>query len=228
MFKPYNFSNVQPYNLKKALIVWLSDGDSILSRAERLRLAGRFVRLFANKSYKGILNFMKIKNISRKIGIFTLCLLLLAALNCTSGSMAEKTGLPDDIRGIRLNMPKEEAQKRLTEIAESRQEVKKNQQVWTLKDDPNFSHIMVGYDKQDKVRYVTTTVEKKYLKFKEPVKFSEIGNLDKAKKETVENRHKYMWDIGDDPKNPVYRVSTYGEDGERLVNLSISRFIKEK
>lgn len=171
---------------------------------------------------------MKLKNISRKISVLVVGVLLGTMIGCTSGNSAERAGLPDDIRGIRLNMPKKDALKRLEEIARSKQEVKKNQQVWMLKDDPNFSHIMVGYDKEDKVKYVTTTVEKKYLNVKEPVKFAEIGDLSTAKKETVEKIHKYMWDVEADSSNPAYRVSTYGESGDRLLHLSIAKFMKEE
>lgn len=149
------------------------------------------------------------------------------ALHCSANN-ADQSGLPTEIRGITLEMPKEQALERLNEIAHSRQKVKKNQEVWKLKDDPNFSHIMVGFDKSDHVKYVTTTVEKKSLGFKERVRFSEIGDLSDAKRETVAHVNKYMWDVDARPGFPEHQVYTYGDDEEYLIHLSIAKRIRKK
>lgn len=159
-----------------------------------------------------------------KSKVFVLFLLAFSMSQCaTSRQETAEGNLPTDIRGIKINMSEEDAHKRLNEIATSMQEAKKRQEIWLLKDDPNFSHIMVGYDKENKVRFVTTTLEKKWLKQKKRLTFAEVGDLSKAKKESIGNTHKYIWEIEANGNNPEYQVYTYGDDEEHILHFSLAK-----
>ncbi len=161
-----------------------------------------------------------------KSKVFVLFLLAFSMSQCATnrqGTTQETTGLPADIRGIKINMTKDDAHKRLDEIATSMHQAKKRQEVWLLKDDPNFSHIMLGYDRENRVRFVTTTLEKKWLKQKKRLTFAEIGDLSKAKKESIGDTHKYYWNVAENGNYPEYQVYTYGDDEEHVLHYSLAK-----
>jgi hypothetical protein len=167
----------------------------------------------------------KISGVRAKV--FILFLLAFLMSQCANQS-AELTKLPTDIRGIRLEMTKEDAHKRLNEIAGAKQDAAKGQEVWKLKADPNFDNIMLGYDKEGRVKYITTTVDKDSAKNKKRVRFAEIGDLAQAKKESVGHINKYMWDVEASNNMPEHQVYTYGEDEEYLLHFSLARRMEKE
>lgn len=166
------------------------------------------------------------KNISRKISISVLFVLLLAMVNCASkNSAANSVELPKDVVGIKLGMSKEEAEKRLKEIGQFQADAEKRQQIWTLRDDPNFSSVAIGYNKEGKIRYITAFSEKD--KVKEPLRFKDVGDISKAKEEITEPHRRYTWKIDASENYPEYIVTIYGADPEFLSTYSISGLERE-
>ena len=154
--------------------------------------------------------------ITRKLGLSVLILLLLAGIQCATRSAPE---LPRDILGIGIGMTRADAQKRLEEIALFERNERKNQQIWRLKDDSHYSHLAVGYDANNQVRYVTAFADKS----KTQIPFSDIGNLSKAKTEIIEQHHTYIWEVPSTDGAAAYFVNVYGDNPKFLTTYSLSK-----
>ncbi len=70
-----------------------------------------------------------------------------------SGRVATE-GHPYNIMGISLGMSRADARARLQSLGSLDRETRKRQEVWTIKD-ARISHLLVGYDPEMRVRYVT-------------------------------------------------------------------------
>ena len=150
------------------------------------------------------------------------CLSLLFSLaltQCASNSSAKN--LPKDILGISVGMDKADVQKRLQEIAQFESDLRRRQQIWKLKNDPRFSHVAVGYDTEDKIRYVTAFVDKATAK--ERIRFTDIGDLTKAKKEIVEPHHRYVWEVEARNGKPAYLIVVNGDNADFLTIYSLAK-----
>lgn len=152
-----------------------------------------------------------------------LLLLLLTMPQCARKAPAE---LPRDILGIYVGMKKEDAKRRLEEIAKFERDEPKRQEVWKMKDSSRFSYIAVGYDEEDQIRYVTAFVDKAVVK--ERIRFSDVGDLTKAKKEVVEPHRRYIWEVPARDGKPAYIVNIYGNEPEFVLHYSLSRIGESK
>ena len=142
----------------------------------------------------------------------TLLLALVLAIGVLIGCSARPpAALKSDLLGIRVGMPKADAQKRLEEIGVLETELKKRQQIWTLKDDPHFLALAVGYNAEDRIRYITAFVEKDKAKAKERIRFTEVGDISKAKQEIAEPHFRYIWEVSASDGAPAYQVVLYGD-----------------
>jgi hypothetical protein len=158
-------------------------------------------------------------NVRKKNPAFKFLCLITACL--ISFSCNSKTpDLPKEILGLHIGMPKNEAQKILRQIAVFDRDEQKNQQVWRLKDDPRFGYLAVGYDQEDRIRYISAFVNKSTVK--EKVSFQEIGDLNKAKKEIIKPHYRYIWDVPARDDRPAYQVIAYGDNPDFLTILSLN------
>src|SRR5688500_20325605 len=82
--------------------------------------------------------------------VLTLCLLLAVAAFAT----AAQAKLRPEIMGVSLSMSRDDARARLKSLGRLEKEERKRQEVWAI-DDPRISHLLVGYDPEYRVRYVT-------------------------------------------------------------------------
>jgi len=163
------------------------------------------------------------KVIGKTPGLIIVVVLLLTMTQCASKTVPAPN-LPKDILGISVGMNKADAQKRLEEIAQFESEDRKTGQLWRLKNDPRFKHIAVAYDKDGKIRFVTVLVEKTTAK--ERMRFSDVGDLASAEKQTVGPHSNYFWDVPAAEDTPAYRILMYGDEPEFLTIYSLSKNIK--
>jgi hypothetical protein len=167
---------------------------------------------------------MAVAMMKRLSAIQLLLSLLLTMTQCARRRPVEP---PRDILGIYVGMKREDAKRRLEEIAQFERDARKRQVVWKVNDNARFSHIALGYDEQDQVRYVTAFVDKAAAK--ERIRFSDVGDLTKAKKEIVEPHYRYIWEVPASDGKPPYFVNIYGDDPEFVLHYSLSRVApKEK
>ena len=146
-------------------------------------------------------------------------ILLLITMQCANKS-ASVSGLPDNILGIELGMNKEDAENRLKEIGKFSRQEEKRQELWSLKDNSHFGYIALGYDRENQVRYVAAIANPKGGKL---MRFDEIGDLSKAKKEVVGQFHRYVWEVPAKNETSQYSVTVYGQDKEFLSNFIIAK-----
>ena len=171
-----------------------------------------------------------LKSIDRKITAVFLLFLLLITLQCGN----EKTditdseiSLPNDILGVSLGMKKEDAEKRLREIADFLNDGEKRQQIWQLKDTSRFKQIAVGYDKEDQIRFVTAFADPKTAK--EKIRFSEVGDLSKAKAEILPPHYRYTWQVGVNENGRAEKFMTvYGDNPDFATMYSIGKVSEEE
>ncbi|MBV9240932.1 MAG: hypothetical protein JO314_02890, partial [Acidobacteria bacterium] len=120
--------------------------------------------------------------------VLTLC--GLNSLACTTGRAAVPNG---DLLGLLVWMPKAAAERRLAEIGTLERTESGRQEIWRLTSDPRFSTLAVGFDKEDRVRYITAFVDKKAAT--ERVAFSTIGDISQAKAVVLPPHYRYIWEI---------------------------------
>jgi hypothetical protein len=152
------------------------------------------------------------------IGLVFALVILLTITQC-SAKIAPN--LPKDILGISVGMNKADAQRRLEEIATFESEGRKVGQLWRLKNDPHFSSVAVDYDKENRVRFVTAFVEKTTTK--EKIKFTEVGDLTKARAEIVEPHYRYIWEVPAEGDKAAYVVNVYGDNPEFVETYSLAK-----
>ena len=168
---------------------------------------------------------MQIEMRHRGIIVAVLFFLLSMMPQCASNPTSAKE-LPQDILGISVGMNKEDAQKRLEEIAEFESEGRKTGQLWRMKNDPHFKHIAVGYDADNRVRFVTAFVDKATAK--ERIRFTDVGDLKQAKQEIVAQHRRYIWEVPSIDGKPAYFVNIYGDEPEFVSHYSLSKVIAPK
>src|SRR5687768_3799560 len=89
---------------------------------------------------------------------FAALVLALLLTSCATSSPSSRTA-PDDILGVRLNMPRAEVRSVLGESGKFEREERKRQEVWTVSD-PRYESLIIGYDPQWNVRFVTAVAKK--------------------------------------------------------------------
>ena len=160
----------------------------------------------------------------RKSKSFVLIIFLLVSTHCAAKT--ETTAeLPKDLRGISVGMSKTDARPRLEEVADFVSEDRKTGQLWQLKNDPYFRHLAIGYDKENKVRFVTGLVDAATAK--QRMRFADVGDLSKAEREINEPHHRYYWKVEAADGKPAYFVNIYGADPEFLSTYSLSEVLKQ-
>ena len=155
----------------------------------------------------------------------SLCaLLLLLLVACASTPSATPSSSPEptsalppasvtDILGVRLDMPRDEVRGALTTIGTFEREERKRQEIWTVHD-PRYSSLMIGYDSNWKVRYVTAVANPAGA----PVTYAEVLEVSTADLRSAGDTHTYTWKTG----TPPYYVIAIGGP-ERLTYLSLKK-----
>lgn len=128
--------------------------------------------------------------------------------------------LPDDVLGIKLGMNRDDAENRLREIGDFKEDARKRQQVWLVRNVSHFDSLAIGYNQDNKVRYITAFADKDIVK--EPLRFSEVGDLSKAKQEITAPHHRYTWTVEAADGKPAHIVSIYGTDPEFVSMYSLA------
>lgn len=149
-------------------------------------------------------------------------LVSVAALTALTSPEAASDDLKHDILGISVDMPKPAVQKRLQEIGNFVRAERKRQEIWEVRDS-RFSHVVVGFDVKDHVRYVTAVARED--KEAERIAYSDIGLLEQAQQagEPAINNFNYEWRV-EAKKGSVEAVAiARGRDPKFLSTYSLKR-----
>lgn len=117
--------------------------------------------------------------------------------------------LQRQILGLHLNMTKEAAHKRLQEIGTVIRNEENRQEVWQVRHE-SFSHLLIGFDKEDKLRYVTAVARED--KKAKRVAYNDIGDVKKAREagDPKISNFNYQWELPAADGNPHMLVIVAG------------------
>lgn len=132
-----------------------------------------------------------------------------------------------EILGLRLNMTKEKAHERLKEIGKFARDERKRQEIWEVKENPHFSHVIIGFDAKNTLRYITA-VAREDADAKR-LRYSDIGNIDAAHQagDPKINNFNYEWKLASAAEGPETLVVARGRDPEAFTTYSLKRLAEE-
>ena len=145
--------------------------------------------------------------------------LTLGCLILTAPSPTLGRGPQDNVLGIRIGMSRDDVHHRLQKLGTLEREVRGRQEVWKLTREPRFASVMVGFDTNFQVRYVTAI-----SRDGQRTPYRDIGPIKDAFAERAAGVYtRYTWEIKPDKKHPGYFLIAEGRDPEYLQSFSIKR-----
>ena len=143
--------------------------------------------------------------------------LLLVVLIAITMWAAAKQPAPE-ILGVRLGMPYAEARTKLNKIAQFKNE-DEGQEVWTLRDDPHYQFVIVGFDRERKVRYVTALARSDGA----PVNYGDVGDVQTAMRSGQSGNLTFTWRVKNRKNAFEYEAIAKGQDSQRLSSYFVKR-----
>jgi hypothetical protein len=137
----------------------------------------------------------------------------LVLLSVACASMQPASAPRADILGVHLDMPRDAVRTTLANVGTLEREERKRQEVWTVRD-PRYASLLIGYDAEWDVRYVTAVAKSDGA----PVAYSDILDVSAADRRSAGETYTYTWKTG----TPPYYVIAIGGP-ERLTYLSLKK-----
>ena len=150
--------------------------------------------------------------------------LVFVILGLGNGALAQ---IPErQILGIQLGMAEAKVHERLKAIGTLVRKEEKRQEAWQIRD-PSFSHLIVGFNKDEKLRYVTAVARED--KDAKRVSYDHIGDLKQARQagDPKVNNFNYQWDLPAARDNPHMLVMAIGRDPKLLKTYTL-KSLEEK
>ena len=152
--------------------------------------------------------------------VFTVCCLLLLAAACATAVEPKP-----EILGVRLGMCREEAHARLRVIGKLEKEERRQQEVWRLTGDPNYSHLMVAYNKgYTSVRYVTAVANEQGSR----LRYEELIDPARARLESTQATRNYTQETPARAAQPGFVAKVIGTDPTYLKYYSVELIDPDK
>lgn len=130
------------------------------------------------------------------------------------------TTLRSDVLGLHLRMSREAVHQRLAKAGRLEREERGRQEVWTLTSDSQFATLLVGYDRDYHVRYVTAIAHEGGRR----MRYSDVAPLKDARFENAGGVYRrYTWEFKPDAKRTGYFLIAEGRDPEFLKSFSIKQ-----
>ena len=150
----------------------------------------------------------------------TKLLVLISSLSLLALATSATAALRSDVMGLRLEMSKEAVHQRLVKVGRFEREERGRQEVWTLTNEPRFASLLVGYDREYKVRYITAIAREGGRR----MRYSEVAPLKDAQVENAGGAYyRYTWELKPGKKRAGYFLSAEGRDPQYLKSFSIKR-----
>jgi len=151
--------------------------------------------------------------------LLTLVLLLVAGV--VAGAAPAKAR--PEIMGISLDMRHDDAQARLKSIGTLQKEDRKRQEVWAVKDS-RISHLLVGYDADYRVRYVTAIARTDGPR----IRYQEVADVKSAQRTVNQGNHKLSWEVPARGVHFAYLIIARGHDPQYLDSYSVKKKDQEE
>lgn len=123
-----------------------------------------------------------------------------------------------ELLGLSLDMSKQAAQRRLKELGQLEREERKRQEVWKVRD-PHFAYVLVGFDGEERLRYVTALARADGTR----LRYREVGDLKHARSVGATGNYHYIWELPARDKQPRIQVIVRGTDAEYLSSYSLKK-----
>jgi hypothetical protein len=146
---------------------------------------------------------------------------LLAALVCTAGVAQAK--MRPEIMGISLEMSRDAARARLKAIGQLEKEDRKRQEVWAI-NDPRISHLLVGYDADYRVRYVTAIARTDGPR----IRYTEVADLKTAQRLNNQGNYRFTWEVPARRGQFAFVMIAHGRDPQFLDSYSVKKVSEEE
>lgn len=128
-----------------------------------------------------------------------------------------------EIMGISLDMKHDDAVARLKSIGSLEKEAKKRQEVWAVKD-TRISHLLVGYDADGRVRYVTAIARTDGPR----IRYQEVADLKSAQRSVTPGNHKFTWEVEERRGKSAFILIARGHDAQYLDSYSVKKKDQEE
>jgi hypothetical protein len=137
---------------------------------------------------------------------------------CILASAAAPQKPRPEIMGIVLGMSRKNARTRLQAMGTLERETSKRQEVWVLKDQ-RISHLLVGYDADFSVRYVTAIARTGGPR----ISYREVADMTTAERMHNQGNYKFTWEVAARPGQFAYLMIAHGRDPQYLESYSVKR-----
>ena len=128
-----------------------------------------------------------------------------------------------EIMGISLDMSRDAARARLKAIGNLEKEERKRQEVWAVKD-TRISHLLVGYDTDNRVRYVTAIARTDGPR----IRYQDVADLKSAQQSHIQGNHKFTWEVAARRGHIGYILVARGHDPQYLDSYSVKKIDQEE
>lgn len=145
----------------------------------------------------------------------SLCLLLVISSISVSAAAAQPR---PEIMGISLDMKRDDARARLQSLGKLEKEQRKRQEVWAVKDS-RISHLLVGYDADYRVRYVTAIARTDGPR----IRYQDLADLKSAQHSITPGNHKLTWEVAARGEQTAFTIIARGHDAQYADSYSIKK-----
>ena len=146
--------------------------------------------------------------------VLSVCLLLVAWV-LANATPAEPR---PEIMGIALGMSRDDARARLRSLGTLEKEARKRQEVWAIKDE-RISHLLVGYDPEFRVRYVTAVTRTGGPR----IRYDEVADLKHAQRVNNQGNYKFTWEVAARQGQSAFITIAHGRDSQYLESYSVKK-----
>jgi hypothetical protein len=147
--------------------------------------------------------------------ILSICLVLAVSIVTSAAATAK---LRPEIMGIALGMSRDDARAHLKSLGTMEKEARKRQEVWAIKD-ARISHVLVGYDPDFRVRYVTAIARTGGPR----MRYEEVADIKNAQRVNTQGNYKFTWEVAAQPGQLAYVMIAHGRDPQYLDSYSIKK-----
>ena len=131
--------------------------------------------------------------------------------------------LPTEIMGISIGMSRADARTRLQSLGSLERETRKRQEVWAIKN-ARISHLLVGYDPEMRVRYVTAIARNGGPR----IRYDEVADVKSAERVQNQGNYKLTWQMAARSGQSAYALIAHGHDAQYLDSYSLKKVGQEK
>ena len=145
---------------------------------------------------------------------------LLTVTQCARKT-APAPDLPKDILGVSIGMSKTETEQHLREVGQLERIERKHQEVWVLPKDTRYSRVALGYDADDKIRFVTAFA--RHQENVTQIRYEDFGDLKTARQNVFLAGKEYVWEIPAQNDKPGFFIIIRGNDPTYALTASLMK-----